>query len=363
VAALHERFDGRPAVEWFLEARGGDLPAADRDWLGVQRAARLSVWEVAAVSPGEIRLRDLLSGEERAVVERSASALLAPGDTVLARLASSAGVSVITMLYPQPLRPSEGTEVAQAGRRAARTRAKAVPAEQRVALALLDAFTAVVNRRRSALANARLQNTDGHDLLLTTDHYHLGPEDRAAVLDRLAGLAEREEGGGTATFRFVAAAAPGTGLETVTVGLAHVGAHTLRVETNSRERADALRARIEAACPGLLSHRAREHVDPRSAAARRDAAGTASEPPPSGPEVDALLVGLKRRHYATWPDLPLPALKGLTPRAAVRTANGRRQVDLLLRDMEHGQMREPPGQRFDFGLLRVELGLAGCGER
>jgi hypothetical protein len=356
----HEQFDGRAVVEWFLDARGASLPVADHDWLASQRAARLAVSEVVSVAPGEVVLRDLLSGEERAVVEHSAAETLAAGDTVLTRVVDHAGMSVITMLYPQPLRPSEGVEVARAGRRAAGTRARTVPAGalggERVARALLDAFTAAACRRRSAVANARLQNTDGHPLLLTTDRFDFDPAARAPLLERLAELATREGAGGLPAFRFEAAAAPTTGLERVTVGVAQVGSRELRVETNSRERADALRAQIEAACAGLVSHRTREHADPRAALAHGAPAGTNDEPP-SGPEVDALLLDLKRRHYATWADIPLPALRGQTPRTAAGTARGRREVSLLLRDMEHGEARLPAGQRFDFGLLREELGI------
>ncbi len=362
----HERFDGRPVVEWFVDARGTKLPAADRDWLDAQRAAHVAVCEVVGVAPGEVTFRDLLSGERRAVVEHAASEALATGDAVLTRLVSHAGVSVITMLYPQPLRPSEGEEVVRAGRRAAGTRARIVPSEllrdDRVACALLDTFTAVARRRRATAANLRLHNTDGHAVLLTTDHFDVEPAARAALLARLAELAERDdEESAVPAFRFAAPAAPESGFERVTVGVARLDERGLRIETNSRERADALRARVETACAGIVLHRAREHADPRSVLTR-DAQPEPLDDGPSGPELDAMLVEAKRRHYATWPDAALPALRGLTPREAVRTAKGRHEVALLLRDMEHGEARVAAGQRFDFGDLRARLGIGERGD-
>jgi Protein of unknown function (DUF2384) len=79
---------------------------------------------------------------------------------------------------------------------------------------------------------------------------------------------------------------------------------------------------------------------------------------PSEDERRAILE-FKARHYATWPDERLPALKGRTPRQAMRTAAGRAAVLDLIRDMENGEAREAKSGQptFDFSILRRELGL------
>ena len=41
----------------------------------------------------------------------------------------------------------------------------------------------------------------------------------------------------------------------------------------------------------------------------------------------------------------------------MRTAAGRAQVDLLLKDMEHMEQRAP-GMSFDFSTIRREVGIA-----
>jgi len=129
----------------------------------------------------------------------------------------------------------------------------------------------------------------------------------------------------------------------------------LRLETNSVERADRLRARLEAGCGGLLRHRAREHGDPLSSARPSpDAARPAPVVPPAA--IDAVRE-FKARHYADWADVPLPALDGKTPRQAVRTKRGREQVDVLLRTMENAEQRSRDGATFDFAPLRRSLGL------
>jgi hypothetical protein len=66
---------------------------------------------------------------------------------------------------------------------------------------------------------------------------------------------------------------------------------------------------------------------------------------------------MKAKHYADWVDVPLPALRGKTPREAVGTKAGKEQVDLLLRDCEYHESRLSEAERFDFSSIRHELGL------
>jgi hypothetical protein len=75
------------------------------------------------------------------------------------------------------------------------------------------------------------------------------------------------------------------------------------------------------------------------------------------PEAAQLVLELKRRHYTAWLDEPIPALGDLTPREAARRPATRRQLELLLQDMEQAEGRGPAEQGFDFGWVRGELGL------
>ena len=42
------------------------------------------------------------------------------------------------------------------------------------------------------------------------------------------------------------------------------------------------------------------------------------------------------KHWKEWPDMPLPALGGRSPREAARTPAGRVELEALFRDMEAG---------------------------
>jgi hypothetical protein len=360
----HYRVQGQTALEWYLAEHGRHLSRTERGWLAAQQAAWLSVWEVIGVERGKtMTLRDLLSHEERCVREASASQTLVVRDALLARVVDHEGVSLVCGAHPRPLPPVDAAEVLRRARGRLR-RKRAVPVER-----LRDeGFGRYLIKRWEEAVDAldlrtaippQLRNTDGAPLLLTTDHFEIEPGARAEIEARLAGMEgvepdDSEENRPVYVFLVEGNRMHAT-WETTVIGRAWLAGDALRLETNSVERADALRARVEEACGGLIRHRAREHVDPLSPAV---AAATPGSPPdPLPPEAEQLLLDFKRRHYAEWLDQAIPALGDLTPREAVRTAEGRNAVDVLLKDMENHERRGLGQNAFDFGELRRELRL------
>jgi hypothetical protein len=78
------------------------------------------------------------------------------------------------------------------------------------------------------------------------------------------------------------------------------------------------------------------------------------------PEVrQQLVTEYMERHFAAWPDTPIPALDGQTARQAVKTAAGRDKVSALLRDFENGEehKRRAGEPYYEIARLRAELGL------
>lgn len=71
----------------------------------------------------------------------------------------------------------------------------------------------------------------------------------------------------------------------------------------------------------------------------------------------AAIQQFKAQHYGEWPDIPVPALGDRTPREAARTEHGRAVLVELIDSMEEGELQLPVEQRYDFGVLRRELGL------
>ncbi len=363
---------GRPIVDWFLEEQGARLPTLDRAWLEAQQASWLSVWEVVDVDPGAgLELIDLLSGERRQVREVSASRTLVARDTILARVVDDVAVSVLCGVHFRALPPAEADEVVRRARRGLRRRGKVPAAELRagsVGRDLIELWEEAVeeyDRRQQIPPN--LSNTDGEPFLLTTDQFAIAPGTEAEVEELLAllpGVERSDPHGGPhggpegepPEFTFVR---PGNRLhsswENTILGRAWIARRVLHVESNSRARADRLRAIVEGACGERLRHRGRRHVDPLSEKAATERAGR--DLPETPAELVPVLLELKQRHYADWADEPLPALGGKTPRQAVRTPAGRRKIDLLLKEMENHEQRAGDSAPFDFGPLRRELAL------
>ena len=364
----HYRVQGQTVLEGYLAEHGRRLSRSERGWLAAQQAAWLSVWEVIAVEPGKtLTLRDLLTHEERCVREVRGSQTVVVRDALLGRVVDHEGASLLCAAHPRPLPPVDVAEVVRRARGRLR-RKRAVPVErlrdESFGRYLIQRWEeAVEELDLCAEIPPQLHNTDGDPLLLTTDHFDLEPAARAEVERRLAGMAgveaEDADGDGEPEGSVYVFSIPGNRMhaswENTLIGRACLSGATLRLETNSRERADTLRARVEDACGGLLSHRAREHADPLSPPVRAAVRDVPSEPPP--PEARQLLLDFKRRHYAEWLDQALPALGGRSPRAAVRTAQGRDAVDVLLKDMENHEQRHAGPDAFDFADLRQQLGL------
>jgi hypothetical protein len=363
--AYAQKIDGRVLADWYLEERGRNLMAHERDWLTAQLASWLSIWEVIEVEPGKsIRLHDQLTGAERTVSEVSASQTLSAHLLLLARVVEQDGLSLLVGMHPSPLTPQVGRNTVEEVRSEFGLTKTATPEELRAA----DRPTRLIEIWQDAVEEVenrplpRLQNTDGEDLVLIEDHYKLvGAGARAAAEAELSNLRDvhaPEPGERKGRYRVVRENAPGAAMQDTLVATIAVKAREMVVETNSRQRADVLRGRMESLCGDRIRFHRREEKDPFEAMAEQGDKPERAAPKPEGPEVDAALLDLKARHYATWPDESLPALDGLTPREAAARPKYRARLDTLLMEMEYHESHEAPERRFDFGPIRRSLGLA-----
>ena len=356
-------FDGRTIVDQYLEKRGPSLSISERDWLTAQQRSWLTVWEVIDVEPGRLlTVKDLLSGEVRIVHEVSGSRTLKKRDAVLARVVDHAGTSFFCGSHPRPLPPPDAAEVVR------RTRAKlrkksAIPVERlrdeplgRYLIARWEEAAIKLDARYAF--PPELHNTDGDLLLLTSDHFAFTKGQRPEIERRLRTLEDvQPPEAPDEPFTFLR---PGNAMhkdwDTTLIGRAFLSERELKLETNSRERADALRKRIEKAFDGLISHRLRQHSDPLSQRAPQEQNAERGLPM-SAAEADQIAREFKARHYESWIDQPLPALAGLTPRQACRKKALREYVDVLLKDIENRENRLPGGPQVDLAGIRAQLGI------
>ncbi len=343
---------GRRVADAYLDENGSRLAAVERAWFAAQQESWLSVWEVISVEPGRVDVRDLLTGETRSVREELGSQSLSVRDTLLARVIDYRSLSYFGGMHSRALPPTAAAAVIDAVRARVRLRKAAVPAARlrgpKIGWFLIDHWTHAVERRS---APPIVTNTDGDLLQIVTDSFHFDEGMRTEIqkrIEAMEGFDSASMDAGDRVHEFVRAS------DDTMIGQVIVGTGTLRVETNSVNRADALAGRVRQACAGILRDEERAIEEPPALAAG-SLSGTRPEEP--SPEEQTLLRKYKENHYRKWLDMPLPALGGKTPRAAARSAKSRRELDLLLRDIENRESRLPEAARFDVAGLRRELRL------
>jgi hypothetical protein len=170
--------------------------------------------------------------------------------------------------------------------------------------------------------------------------------------------AQRDDGGGSQVeISFVRQGSAKGVLPTTLIGRATLEGSTLRLETNSIPRADRLRDLVQSRLGGMATFRVREHADPVAGIHGKRAA-PAPAPEPIPPEALEMVKAMQAEHYRRWLDEEIPALGGLTPRAAAKRKGAPREaLHLLLAEIENSEAREPEAQRYDVAGLRRELGI------
>ncbi len=132
----------------------------------------------------------------------------------------------------------------------------------------------------------------------------------------------------------------------------------LTLETTSRQRAERGRRLLEEAAGPFLRHRASSFESVEQLMKKPRPPRDPSDEIP--PQVAAQAVReYKDKHYKTWPDVPLPALDGRTPRHAAELKTLRPKLIDLLKSMENSEARTaaPDEPAYDFGWIWTELGL------
>ncbi len=298
--------DGRTALDLYLEERGGGLDAEGRALVEAQRAACFSYHEVVSAEPGRtIALRDLLTGGERTVEEKSASRTVRVRDVLLTRVVDLGSRSILAGCHLRSLPPRESEEARRRLRSALRVRAAKVPTEKlREATAdgtLFRIWQEIVDAG-DARPPPRLQNTDGEDLILTVDRFDVAAGKADEVVVGLLDLpdAQRDDGeeDGAVTISFVRDGNAKGVLPTTLIGRAVLEGGLLRLETNSMQRADRLRSLVVEPLGALVTFRIREHSDP--VAQMGEAPGRRARPAPSEPmppEVFEVVKRMQAEHY------------------------------------------------------------------
>lgn len=314
--------------------------------LAAQAVAWTGLWEVQVLAPGRgLSVRDLLTHEERFVSDVSASRSTQERAILCARVVTIGEHSWLSAADERVLGPREGDEARLlACERFDWPKTKAVPvakvlaprAQRELRRIWRDHMEVVIARPLPDIATPQ-----GEEVRYVEDLYTLAAPDLA----RLPGAEPPKAPGDPWFLR--------SGEGPFLKSDIHLERGPLRVVSLTIEQADRARSQLEATFGRALRHleRSTERLQDR---ARR------GPPPPTAPPTDEMqraAAAFKAQHHATWPDVPLPALGGKTPRQAVTTKRGRAEVERLLADLEHHEQSDSPAARYDVDILRTALGL------
>ena len=362
--------------------RGIALSPAESDFLISVATTPTSFHDVIASEPGRTTtVRDIFLGTEVTVFEKLGSSNVRPGDILYGRVVEFDDVALMIGAGQIVIPPGDKGIVLDAKaalrRRPGKLTAEKLCREEPILRGVyLELREQIVHPPPPVMCN-----TDGDLMEFHTLTYRIDDADvaftalapLAADIDRedLLNDAKRDRRGILRQVTFpwtrVGNAKHGV-LPSTTLANFTIDGKTLTVSVNSAKRAKAVRAeitkrlgeRVTSLCDEVQSvdEAMAEHAGKRETAKER-AARRRDEELQSQPEVQAMLAKFNADHYATWPDVPLPALKGKTPRAAMSTADGRERVEALIADFERtqGDGRSMVPQ-YNFDQLRSALGLS-----
>jgi hypothetical protein len=346
-----------------------------REYLDSCLASPFSVFEVLRADAGRgLLMKDLLSGEEHDVTERSASTLMGEGDIVFGQVARAGGVTLLEATQSFVIPPLCKLDIIEFRSRRFKGSITVAPERVRRAEPALFALYRDIARRLWQRELPLLSNTDGDPLSLRRVVFDV-PSAREAfdALKHLA-LGQSEEDllhdalldadGTLQRVRFAwikAGNAPNPEWDNTVLATIEIEGTRLLADVNSEQREQALRAIVAQALGKRAHHRATQ-IQSLQKLLSEDRAPTRAAAQDARlaelPEVQAKMRAMMARHYARWVHDKIPALGGRTPLEAVQDRAGREAVEALLCQLERdGSRTKPPLDPEIIRQLRERLDL------
>lgn len=314
----------------------------------------LSLYEVVEPRPGEgFRLRDLVEDREpvRWVAERAGSQgpNAAEGAVFGARLIPGSPWKLSGAVYPFPavhvLRVLEELRFELGGK------PRPTLDRQVRSTVIADAWLKLLVAPAPEIVDA----STGEPMLMVNDHYRVADWDRLAAA--LAAEPDVEGDRKQGWTRFDDLADEGRRSR-----LAINPGKDDRLEAFARTRrlAEEGKAWLAGVAGDAIEWVTRESTDPASLWDRRHDPRPEPRPAPGPADLPAdLQQQIHEQIYRHWPDEPIPALGGQTPRQAIETPEGRRRVRELIESYERGEKEKARGglPAVDFGFLWRAVGI------
>ncbi|MFB9266871.1 hypothetical protein ACFFWD_27540 [Bradyrhizobium erythrophlei] len=393
--------DGSNAIDDYLKRRGWKETASVRTYMAALRDSTMSLYEVSdIVRDTSFRARDLIRGGEPVLVsERSATRALKPWDRIAARVVQvgsrtqigggvlpfehrTAEALIEALREFETLGDEKKQKLAEAIGRDFDDAVDLSPTEMLRALApVFTTFwlTDLINRIE-APETPDLHNAEGDELVLCEVRYPLAADTTIDDIQTILGARPEFRPATTMSWNWVRLEKPvaassdareksresltfETWHEDGALVLGHVELddRSLVLAVNSRQRADTGRALLSkilgrrAGQPSVTTETIEQAVASRGAAMPQQL---------DIPEEErrAIIHDHMDRHYHDVLDQPVPMLGDQSPRAAVRTANGRIKVADWLKMLENRTAKSADADsamaNYKFDWLWTELGIS-----
>ncbi len=346
-----------------------------REYLESCLAAPFSAFEILHADPGRrLLMKDLLTGAEHDVAERSASAQMEEGDLIFGQVASADAVTLLEASQAFAVPPIWKIEIVEFRVRHFKGAISVAPERlRRAESAVLELYRHIAERLLERRLPA-LQNTDGDPLSLRSVVFNVSsPQEAFDALKHLAlgdsdddlrREAALEVDGSLKRVRFSwlkRGNARNRTWDNTVLGSVEIDGTRLFVEVNSGKRERVLRGIVAKALGERARYRATEIQSLEKLLTEHRAPARAAEDSASLvelPEVKAKIGEMMARYYEQWVNDSIPALGGRTPLEAVKDPAGREAVEALLRQIERdGSRMTPPLEPRIIQQLRERLRL------
>ena len=370
---LTRRFapDAQNPVEAYLRQRGWKEGPQPRVYMTALQGSVVSLYEVSDVVPGRsLRVRDLIrDGEPMLVHERSATQTLKQWDRIAARVVQpghtkifAGGLLPFTVSGSQLLIGQLRDQFKAAFRHTRRVAPivgalegwKGTDEElQRAAPLFTTAWLLDTLPRALGLAKPKLINTEGDDIVFHTLTFPINPhateEEVSQCLNKVPSLLQesaafwnwvgevpKRKPAKSSNARLVIHR---TTMEdgSLVLGNVELKGCSVSLSVNSAPRAERGQAVLANALGDLVGPPATE-IETVDEFRARPGANAPAEPPVQMPA--EMLQQSLDRHYRALLDEPVPMLGNISPRAASRSARGRRNVAAWLKQLENATHRD-----------------------
>ena len=373
-------------AELFLAENGSKLDPDLRRFIDSTWRSPYSFYQTLSVETGTgLTLRDILRKRDVRVIEKSASKILERGHILLARVVELDGIFFFMGTGAFVISPGYLDHILTLRAELERAGALVDGAVSPKTLLeyeedLREAYFYIGEEQQNQKFDIR--NTDGDPLAFHTLTYEIVSFSEAfhALKDleqkatgstdaELLAEAEKTKGGQPTKLdiHWLKPAKKSSFGGTTNLATLTISKTRLVVEVNSEQRSKQIQKEIKKRLGDdavLLRTTVKTQEGIMKEAEKEEATGKPSKESEhdrlmrESPEARALMKEMMEKHWADWPNTPLPALRGMTPRKAAKHPEGRELLESLLMEFDlRNQDQDDKILRVDTAKLRKKLRL------